>query len=89
VKRIYIGNLPFSATEEEVRELFEEYGKVNSVNLITDRDTGRFRGFGFIEMEDADAVSAIKSLNGQDFGDRPLRVSEARDRQQKPRGRRY
>jgi RNA recognition motif-containing protein len=78
VKRIYIGNLPFSATEEEVRELFEEYGKVNSVNLITDRDTGRFRGFGFIEMEDADAVSAIKSLNGQDFGDRPLRVSDRR-----------
>ena len=88
MKRIYVGNLPFSATEADVRDLFEEYGTVSDVNLITDRDTGRFRGFGFIEMEDEDALSAIKALDGQDFGERPLKVSEARERQNKPRGRR-
>ena len=54
MKKIYVGNLPFSATEGEVKELFEQHGSVTSVNLITDRDTGRFRGFGFVEMEDAD-----------------------------------
>ena len=89
MKRIYVGNLPFSATETEVRDLFEEHGTVSAVNLITDRDTGRFRGFAFIEMEDEDAVSAIKALDGQDFGERPLKVSEARERQNKPRGRNF
>ena len=84
MKKIYVGNLPFSATEGELKELFEQYGSVTSINLITDRDTGRFRGFGFIEMEEADADSAIKSLNDQDFGGRPLRVNEARDRQPRP-----
>lgn len=81
MKKIYVGNLPFSATEEEVKGIFEEHGSVASVNLIMDRDTGRFRGFGFIEMEDDDAATAIKSLDGQDFGGRPLKVNEARDRE--------
>lgn len=84
MKKIYVGNLPFSATEGEVKELFEQHGSVTSVNLITDRDTGRFRGFGFVEMEEADGDSAIKALNDQDFGGRPLRVNEARDRQPRP-----
>lgn len=84
MKKIYVGNLPFSATEGELKELFEQHGSVTSINLITDRDTGRFRGFGFIEMDEADADSAIKALNDQDFGGRPLRVNEARDRQPRP-----
>ncbi|MCH7528213.1 MAG: RNA-binding protein [Candidatus Marinimicrobia bacterium] len=84
MKKIYVGNLPFSATEGEIKELFEQHGSVTSVNLITDRDTGRFRGFGFIEMDEADADTAIKALNDQDFGGRPLRVNEARDRQPRP-----
>ncbi len=89
VKKIYIGNLPFSTNEAEIRELFEAHGTVTSVNLITDRDTGRLRGFGFIEMEDADAATAIETLDGHDFGGRPLKVNEARDRQSGPRPRRW
>ena len=85
MKNIYIGNLPFSADEAEVKGLFEAYGTVNSVNLITDRDTGRLRGFGFVEMDDADAAKAIESLDGQDFGGRSLKVNEARERQERPR----
>jgi RNA recognition motif-containing protein len=79
-KRIYVGNLPFRATEEEVRQLFEHHGAVHSVTLVTDRSTGRPRGFGFVEMDDEPAVSAIDALNGQDFGGRSLRVNEARER---------
>lgn len=85
MKNIYIGNLPFSTDEAEVKGLFEAYGSVNSVNLITDRDTGRLRGFGFVEMDDADATKAIESLDGQDFGGRSLKVNEARERQERPR----
>lgn len=85
MKNIYIGNLPFSTDEAEVKGLFEAYGSVNSVNLITDRDTGRLRGFGFVEMDDADAAKAIESLDGQDFGGRSLKVNEARERQERPR----
>ena len=85
MKNIYIGNLPFSTDETEVKGLFEAYGTVNSVNLITDRDTGRLRGFGFVEMDDADAAKAIESLDGQDFGGRSLKVNEARERQDRPR----
>ena len=84
MKKIYVGNLPFSATESDVKGLFEEYGSVTSINLITDRDTGRFRGFGFVEMDEGEADSAIKGLNDQDCGGRPLRVNEARDRQPRP-----
>jgi RNA recognition motif-containing protein len=87
VKKIYVGNLPFSATEEEVKGLFEEYGSIESINLIMDRDTGRFRGFGFVEMSEDDAANAIKSLDGQDFDGRPLKVNEARDRESQPRSR--
>ena len=71
---IYVGNLPFSATEDEVRSMFEQHGTVESVKLINDRDTGRPRGFGFVDMPSAEAESAIQHLNGQDMGGRPLRV---------------
>ena len=90
MKRIYIGNLPFSATEAEVKGLFEAYGPVNSVNLIADRDTGRLRGFGFVEMDDAkDAAAAIKALDGQEYGGRPIKVNEAKERQERSRPSRY
>ena len=78
-KRIYVGNLPFSASDDEVRRLFSEYGEVVSVNLITDRDTGRPRGFGFVEMSSG-ADEAIEALNQQDMGGRSLNVNEARPR---------
>ena len=78
--KIYVGNLPFSATESEVRELFAQHGAVESVSLISDRETGRPRGFGFVEMSRADATRAIQSLNGKDLGGRPLRVNEAQER---------
>lgn len=79
--KIYVGNLPFSADETQVRELFEQHGTVESVALINDRETGRPRGFGFVEMPRADAQRAIQSLNGKDMGGRPLRVNEAQERQ--------
>jgi len=80
VKKIYVGNLPFSATETEIRGMFEAHGTVHSVKLITDRETGRARGFGFVEMDDNAAVAAIQALNGKDMGGRALRVNEAEDR---------
>ena len=83
-KSIYVGNLPLSATEEQVQALFAEYGKVLSVKLISDRETGRARGFGFVEMEDADALKAIEALDNQDFGGRTLRVNEAKPRAPRP-----
>jgi RNA recognition motif-containing protein len=79
-KRIYVGNLPFSATEDEVRRLFSQHGEVIDVSLPQDRDTGRPRGFGFVEMNDADADKAVQALDGKDFGGRSLRVNEARER---------
>ncbi|HUW83576.1 MAG TPA: RNA-binding protein [Phycisphaerae bacterium] len=76
---IYVGNLSYEATEEEVRQLFAEYGDVDSVNLITDRETGRLRGFGFVEMSDsAAAKAAIDGLNGKEIAGRALTVNEAR-----------
>jgi RNA recognition motif-containing protein len=81
--KIYVGNLPFTATEEQVRELFAAHGTVESVALPNDRETGRPRGFGFVEMNRADAARAIQAVNGQDLGGRALRVNEAQD---KPRG---
>ncbi len=78
-KRIYVGNLPFTSTEDDVRALFSTHGEVVNVFLPTDRDTGRPRGFGFVEMEDADADKAIGALDGRDFGGRSLRVNEARE----------
>jgi RNA recognition motif-containing protein len=83
MSKIYVGNLPFTADENAVRELFSQHGTVESVALINDRETGRPRGFGFVEMPRADAARAIQSLNGQDMGGRPLKVNEAQD---KPRG---
>jgi RNA recognition motif-containing protein len=81
--KIYVGNLPFSATEQDLRTLFAQHGNVVSVALPTDRETGRPRGFGFVEMAQADAARAIESLNGQQMGGRALRINEAQD---KPRG---
>ena len=78
--KIYVGNLPFSATESEVRELFGQHGTVESVALPTDRETGRPRGFGFVEMPQAEAAKAIEALNGFSMGGRQLRVNEAQDR---------
>jgi RNA recognition motif-containing protein len=80
-KKIYIGNLPFSSTEEEIRVAFERHGDVASVNVITDRESGRPRGFAFVEMDDASAADdAIRALDGSDFGGRNIRVNEAEDR---------
>jgi RNA recognition motif-containing protein len=79
--KLYVGNLPFTATDEAVRTLFSTHGTVEKISLITDRDTGRPRGFGFVEMSNADASRAMQALNGTDFEGRPLRVSEAQDRQ--------
>jgi RNA recognition motif-containing protein len=80
-KNIYVGNLPWSATEDEVRNAFAAYGEVISVRLVEDRETGRPRGFGFVEMEDAGADKAIEALDGTDFSGRTLKVNEARPRQ--------
>ena len=77
--KIYVGNLPFTATDAELRTLFSEHGTVESVSLPTDRETGRPRGFGFVEMNRADASRAIQNLNGKDMGGRALRVNEAQD----------
>jgi RNA recognition motif-containing protein len=84
--KIYVGNLPFSATDSEIRELFAQHGTVESVSLITDRDTGQPRGFGFVEMSRADASRAIQNLNGKELGGRALRVSEAQERNRAQRG---
>ena len=80
MKKIYVGNLPFSATEDQVRDLFSTHGTVNSVNLIMDRETGRPRGFGFIEIEDG-AEQAISALNDHEMDGRNLKVNEARPRE--------
>ena len=85
MKRIYIGNLPFTSTEDELRELFEQYGTVHGVNLISDRETGRPRGFGFVEMDDEPADAAIEALNGYLLGGRS--VNEARPRTERQGGR--
>jgi RNA recognition motif-containing protein len=84
-KKLFVGNLPFTATEAEIRQLFEQHGPVSSIKLISDRETGRPRGFGFVEMDDAAATAAIQALNGKDLGGRNLRVNEAADRPDRPR----
>lgn len=78
--RLYVGNLPYSADEAAVRNLFSQHGNVEEVDLIHDRQTGRFRGFGFVQMPDAEAGEAMKQLDGQEMDGRTLRVSEARQR---------
>jgi RNA recognition motif-containing protein len=80
-KKLYVGNLPFNATEEDIRDLFSQYGTVESVNLITDRDTGRPRGFGFVEMAAEGADAAVSALDQKEFGGRNLTVNEARPRE--------
>ena len=84
-KNIYVGNMSYETTQDRLRELFEAYGEVTSVNIITDRETGRPRGFAFVEMAtDEAAAEAISALNGQSVDGRELKVNEARPR--KPRG---
>ena len=78
-KKIYVGNLPFSASDGQVRDLFSEFGEVETVNLITDRDRGRPRGFGFVEMSSG-ADEAIRALNDKEMDGRSLNVNEARPR---------
>jgi RNA recognition motif-containing protein len=78
--KIYVGNLPFTASEADVRSLFSQHGTVESVALPTDRETGRPRGFGFVEMPQADAARAIEALNNFSMNGRPLRVNEAQDK---------
>jgi RNA recognition motif-containing protein len=80
VTKLYVGNLPFSATDESVRALFAPHGVVEKVSLPTDRETNRPRGFGFVEMSNADASRATQALNGTDFEGRTLKVNEAQDK---------
>lgn len=80
--KLYVGNLPFSTTEEELQTLFEEHGEVAATNVIADRETGKSRGFGFVEFQnEGDAAEAQQALDGFDLGGRSLRVNEAQDRQ--------
>ena len=83
-KNIFVGNLPFSTTSDELREIFSEYGNVTRAQVATDRDTGRSRGFGFVEMSEG-ADEAIDNLNGAEFGGRTLTVNEAKPREDRPR----
>ncbi len=84
---IYVGNLPYSTDDAELEQLFAEFGAVQSAKVIMDRDTGRSKGFGFVEMEDqASGQQAIDALNDSDMGGRPLRVNEAKPREDRPRG---
>lgn len=78
--KLYVGNLPFTATEDTVRALFSPHGTVESVSLITDRETGRPRGFGFVEMSNSDASRAMQVLNGSELDGRTLKINEAQDR---------
>lgn len=89
-KKIYIGNLPFTSTEADLKSAFERHGAVESVNIITERDSGRPRGFAFVEMEDASAADdAIRALDGSDLGGRSIRVNEAQDRRRDAGASRY
>ncbi len=85
-KNIYVGNLPYNSTEDELRQLFAQHGEVTSVNIIMDRYTGKSRGFGFVEMDEEAAGAAISALDGTDFGGRTLRVNEARERRERGGG---
>lgn len=79
MKKLYVGNIPWRSTEDDLKELFEQFGEVSFVRIVTDRETGRSRGFGFVEMTNAD--SALSELDGTEFMTRTLRVSEAKERQ--------
>jgi len=85
--RIYLGNLPYESAEEDLEETFRQYGQVESVTIIRDRDTGRSKGFGFVEMpENGEAQSAIDAMNGKEMGGRTLTVNEARPREERGGG---
>ncbi len=85
-RKIYVGNLPFTTTEDELRTVFQRHGSVDSVNVITDRETGRPRGFAFIEMSEPSAAQdAIRALDGTDLGGRNIKVNEAQDKNRGPR----
>ena len=87
MKNIFVGNLSFDATEQAVRSLFEQYGTVDRVNIVTDRDTGRARGFGVVEMSnDSEGLNAIAGLNGRDMSGRALNVNEARPKENRGGG---
>jgi len=86
VKKIYVGNLPWSTTDQELRDLFAAHGNVHSATVVTDRETGRSRGFGFVEMEASAAKEAISRLNGKEMGSRQLRVNEAQERPRRTGG---
>ena len=83
-KTLYVGNLPWQSTEQELTTAFEAHGQVISARIVTDRETGRSRGFGFVEVEDADAEKMIKAMNGTTLGGRALIVNEARPKQSRP-----
>lgn len=86
-KKLYVGNLPFSCTDDKLRREFEKHGAVESARIVIDQATGRSKGFGFVEMtNDDDADTAVNKLNGTDFDGRKLTVNEARPRQDRPRG---
>jgi len=85
-KKLYVGNLPYDTDEDAIRELFSPYGDVASVDMINDRDTGRFRGFAFVAMEAEAADEAAKALNGYSMGGRPLKVNEAKPKEPRPGG---
>ena len=83
---IYIGNLSYNVTDQELQQLFETHGKVDRCNIINDRETGRSKGFGFVEMpEQSEGQKAIEELDGQDLDGRNIRVNEARPREERPR----
>jgi RNA recognition motif-containing protein len=87
MKNLYVGNLPHSTTEAELRNVFEPHGAVEKVTLVTDRETGRSRGFGFVEMANAsEADKAIAALNGTDLGGRTLTINEAKPKADRPKG---
>jgi len=87
-KRLYVGNLPYGVTNSELEQVFSAYGSVQSAQVVTDRETGRSKGFGFVEMAtDDEAQAAIKGLDGKDMSGRPLTVNEARPREDRPSGR--
>ncbi len=82
---IYVGNIPYSKTEEDLKELFGQYGRVASIKYINDRETGHFRGFGFVEMnEESEAEKAIENLENYEYDGRNLRVNEARPKEPRP-----
>jgi RNA recognition motif-containing protein len=84
-KNLYVGNLAWTTTEADIRTAFEAYGDITSIKLIEDRETGRPRGFGFVEMDDAGADEVIANFDGKDFGGRTLKVNIAKPRAERPR----